>query len=161
MSNINDKVIRVVAFSGKSVDYRMRAVGSMEAAHVKAYSRYLQEDFSKCEGAEEAVRVAISKKDDPEDAKMKKRKEVKGGLSEVDIDIVMQTYTDLVLSCTDEVNFGIVFNSKSWLFPNGDAYMTRTRLRNKHQTVANTQKIILRREFHRTKLGKASKRPDE
>ena len=161
MSSINDKAIRVVAFSGKSTDYRMWAARFMAASHVKAYNRCLLEDFSESEEVDEAVRLAISKQEDPEDAKMKKRKEVKDGLSEVDIDIVMRAYTDLVLACTGEVNFGIVFNSKSWLFPNGDAYLAWTRLRNKHQPVTNTQKIMLRREFHRSKLGKASRSPDE
>ena len=101
MSSINDKAIRVVAFSGKSADYRMWAARFMAAAHVKAYNRYLVEDFSKSEEVEEAVRQAVSNDDDPEDAKMKKRKEVRDGLSEVDIDIVMRAYTDLVLACTD------------------------------------------------------------
>ena len=161
MSNINDKAIRVVAFSGKSADYRMWAARFMAAAHVKAYNRCLLEDFSKSEEIEEAVREAIQKKENAEDAKMKKRKEVKNGLSDIDIDLVMRAYTDLVLACSDEVNFGIVFNSKSWLFPHGDAYLAWSRLRNKHQPVTNTQKIMLRREFHRSKLGKASKSPDD
>lgn len=133
----------------------------MAAAHVKAYNRCLMQDFSKSEEIEKAVKEAIMKEEDPEEAKMKKRKQVKDGLSDVDIDIVMRAYTDLVLACTDEVNFGIVFNSKSWLFPNGDAYLAWTRLRNKHQPVTNTQKIMLRREFHRSKLGKVSKSPDD
>lgn len=161
MSSINDKAIRVVAFSGKSAGYRMGAARLKAASNVNANSRCLVEDFSKTEEINEAVREDISKQEDPEDARMKKRKEVKDGLSEVDIDIVMRPYTDLVLACADEINFGIVFNSKSWLFPNGDAYMTWTRLRNKHQPATNTQKIMLRREFHRSKLGKVSKSPDE
>ena len=70
MSSINDKAIRVVAFSGKSTDYRMWAARFMAAAHVKAYNRCLVEDFSKSEEVDEAVRLAISKQEDPEDAKM-------------------------------------------------------------------------------------------
>ena len=61
MSSINDKAIRVVAFSGKSADYRMWAARFMAAAHVKAYNRCLVEDFSKSEEVDEAVRLAISK----------------------------------------------------------------------------------------------------
>ena len=108
MSNINDKAIRVLAFSGKAADYMMWAARFMAAAHVKAYNRCLMEDFSKSEEIDLAVKEAIIKKENPEDARMKKRKQVKDGLSDVDIDLVMRAYTDIVLACTDEVNFGIV-----------------------------------------------------
>lgn len=63
--------------------------------------------------------------------------------------------------CSDEINFGIVFNAKSWLFPDGDAYLAWVRLRTKHQPSTNSQKIMLRREFHWSRLGKASRSPDD
>ena len=106
-------MIRVVAFSGKSADYRMWTARFIAAAHVKANNRCLLEDLSKSEEIEEVAREAIAKKENAEDARMKKRKEIKDGLSDVHIDLVMRAYTDLVLACSDEVNFGIVFNSKS------------------------------------------------
>ena len=161
MSSINDKAIRVVAFSGKSTYYRMWAARFMAAAHVKAYNRCLLEDLSKREEIKEAVKEGIAKNENAEDARMKKRKEIKDGLSVVDIDLVRRAYMDLVLACSDDVNFGIVFNSKSWLFPQGDAYVAWARLRNKHQPETDTQKIMLWREFHRSKLSKASKSPDD
>ena len=161
MSNINEKAIRIVAFTGKSADYRMWAARVMAAAHVKSYSKCLLQDLSKCEEIEQAVKEAVAKNEDAEDARMKARKAVKDGLSNEDIDIVMKAYTDIMLACTDEINFGIVFNAKSWIFPEGDAYLARVRLRMKHQPTTNSQKIMLRRDFHRSGLRKASRSPDE
>ena len=133
----------------------------MAAAHVKSYSKCLLQDLSKCEEIEQAVRDAVVSREDAEDARMKARKAVKDGLSAEDIEIVMKAYTDIMLACTDEINFGIVFNAKSWLFPEGDAYLAWVRLRAKHQPTTNSQKIMLRREFHRSRLGKATRSPDE
>ena len=161
MMNINEKAIRIVAFSGKSADYRMWAARFMAAAHVKSYSKCLLQDLSKCEQTEEAVREAASKNEDVADARAKAMKTVKDGPSDQDVEIVMKAYTDLMLACTDEINFGIVFNSKSWAFPSRDAYLTWTRLRMKHQPTTNSQKIMLRREFHRSRLGKSTRSPDE
>ena len=47
MSSINEKSIRVVAFSGDTKDYRMWSARFMAAAHVKKYNECLTEDFSK------------------------------------------------------------------------------------------------------------------
>lgn len=47
MSTVNEKVIRVVVFSGKSKDCRIWAVRFMAAAHVKKYHKCLIKDFSK------------------------------------------------------------------------------------------------------------------
>ena len=58
----------------------------------------------------------MANNEDVADARMKERKKVRDGLSAQDIEIVMKAYTDLMLACTDEINFGIVFNAKSWLF---------------------------------------------
>lgn len=56
MSNINEKAIRIVAFTGKSADYRMWAARFMAAAHVKSYSKCLLLDLPKCEEIEQAVK---------------------------------------------------------------------------------------------------------
>ena len=126
MSNINEKAIRIVAFSGKSIDYRMWAARFMAAVHIKSYSKYLLNDFTKSEQIEKAVREAVAKNEDGADMRMNERKKVKDGL-----------------------------------FPDGDAYMAWGRLRSKHQPTTNSQKIMLRREFHRSRLGKATRSPDE
>ena len=123
MTNINEKAIRIVAFSGKSVDYRMWAARFMAAAHVKSYSKCLLNDLSKSEEIEKSIKEALANNEDITDKRMAERKKVKDGLSEEDMEIVMRAYTDLMLACTDEINFGIVFNAKSWLFPDGDAYL--------------------------------------
>ena len=161
MTNINEKTIRVVAFSGKSADYRMWAAMNLAAAHVKSYSKCLTQDLSKCDEIEEAVREAASRNEDVANAREKAKKKVRNGLSSEDVEIVMKAYTDLMLACADEINFGIVFNAKSWLFPYGNAYVAWVRLRTKHQPTTNIQKIMLRRDFHRSRLGKSNRSPDE
>ena len=113
MTNINEKAIRIVAFSGKSTDYKMWAARFMAAAHVKSYSKCLLQDLSKCDEIEKAVSEAALKREDIIDARAKAKKKVKEDLTEDDVEIVMKAYTDLMLACTDEINFGIVFNCES------------------------------------------------
>ena len=72
----------------------------------------------------------------------------------------MRAYQDVMLACSDEVNFGIVFNSKSIIFPKGDAYMAWTRLKQKHEPQTNAQKVMLRKAFHQSRL-KKNEDPDE
>ena len=96
MSNINEKAIRIVAFSGKSVDYRMWAARFVVAAHVKSYSKCLLSDISKSEQIEKAVSEALAKQEDGADVRMKERKKVRDGFSDEDVEIVMKTYTDLM-----------------------------------------------------------------
>ena len=115
--NINEKAIRIVAFSGKLIDYMMWAARFMAAAHVKSYSKYLLDDFTKSEQIEKAVREVVVKDDDGSDIRIKGKKKVKDGLSDEDVEIVMKAYTDLMLACKDEINFGIFFQCKILVVP--------------------------------------------
>ena len=118
-------------------------------------------DLSKSKEIEEALKKAIAKNENAEDVKMAERKKIKDGLSANDIKMVMKVCTDLILACTDKINFGIVFNSKSWLFLDEDAYVAWDGLRMKLQLPTNSQTIMLCWEFHPSKLGKASRSPDK
>ena len=70
MLNINEKAIRIVAFSGKSVDYRMWVARFMAAAHVKSYSKCLLNDLSKSEEIEKTVQEALARQEDATDTRM-------------------------------------------------------------------------------------------
>ena len=147
MSTINEKAIRVVAFSGKSKDYRMWAARFMAAAQVKKYHRCLIEDFSK---------QVVVKKEGESGGDGGSSQE----LTEAQIEMVMRAYTDIMLACSDEVSFGIVFNSKSIVFPEGDAYMAWDRLRQKHEPNSSAYEVMLRKSFHQSRL-KKTEDPDE
>ena len=72
----------------------------------------------------------------------------------------MWAYTDIMLSCSDEVNFGIVFSSKSSACPDRDAYLAWDRLKQKHEPNSNAYKVMLCKSFHQSHLKKMED-PDE
>ena len=162
MVGISEKFIRVVAFSGKSKDYRMWAARFMAGAHVKRYQQCLVEDFSEREIVRRKM-LAEPKKEEETTAQAKARieKDVKEGITEEDVDMVVRAYADLMLACSEELSFGIVFNAKSTIFPDGDAYLAWQRLKRKYEPSTNAQKIMLQREFHQSHLTGITKNPDD
>lgn len=66
-----------------------------------------------------------------------------------------------MLACSEEISFDIVFNAKSSIFPEGDACLAWCRLKRKYEPSTNAQKIILCREFHRSRLVGTTKSPDD
>ena len=162
MVGINEKAIRIVAFSGKSKDYRMWAARFMAGAHVKKYHQCLLEDFSEKEIVKRKL-MAEPKSEGESDVEAKRRiqEEIKAGISDDEIDMVVRAYADLMLACSEEISFGIVFNAKSTIFPEGDAYLAWTRLKRKYEPSTNAQKIMLRREFRQSRLIGTIKSPDD
>jgi len=122
----------------------------MAAAHVKKYNKCLIDDFSK-KGKVKKVDTEVT---------TDLGGEVSTDLTDEQTDMVMRAYHDIMLACSDNVNFGIVFNSKSIIFPEGDAYMAWTRLKQKHEPQTNAQKVMLRKAFHQSRL-KKNEDPDE
>ena len=116
MVSVNEKAIRVVAFSGKSKDYRMWAARFLAGAHVKNYQQCLMEDFSERKIVSKRIKSEASTESEIES-------QIKAGLTSEEEEMVMKAYSDLMLACNDEISFGLVFNSKSNTFPHGDAYM--------------------------------------
>ena len=119
----------------------------MAAAHVKKYHKCLIENFSK--------QVKIKKETTGSGDEGEKKE-----LSVEQVDMVMQIYTDVIRSCSDEVNFGIVFNSKSKIFPKSDALMAWNRLKQNYKPQSNAYKVMLRKSFHQIRL-KKNEDPDE
>ena len=162
MVGINEKAIRIVAFSGKSKDYRMWVARLMAGAHVKKYQQCLVEDFSKREIVKRKM-LAEPKLEGETEVEAKKRiqKDIEEGLTEEEVEMVVRAYADLMLACSEEISFGIVFNSKSTIFPEGDAYLAWQQLKRKYEPSTNAQKIMRRRELHQSRLTSTTKSPDD
>jgi len=69
-------------------------------------------------------------------------------------------YNDLILSCQEDISFGIIEESVSTTFPNGDARVAWKNLRDRFEPNTGAAKVQLKQEFHQTKLSNADKDPD-
>jgi hypothetical protein len=72
----------------------------------------------------------------------------------------VQVYNDLILSCQDDVTFGIVDESISDDFPDGDARLAWKNLRDKFEPSTGAAKVQLKQEFHQLKLSSVEEDPD-
>ena len=140
----------------------MWAARFIAGAHVKKYQQCLLEDFSEKEIVKRKL-LAEPKIEGESEAETKQtvQEDIKAGISAEEIDMVVQAYADLLFACSEEISFGIVFNSKSVIFPEGDAYLAWTRLKRKYEPCTNAQKIMLQREFHQSCLMRTNKSPDD
>ena len=77
-----------------------------------------------------------------------------------DSDLNIQVYNDLILSCQEEITFGIVDESISADFPDGDARLAWKNLQEKFEPNTGAAKVQLKQEFHQLKLGSVENDPD-
>ena len=77
-----------------------------------------------------------------------------------DCEINVQVYNDLILSCQEDVMFGIIDESVSTNFPNGDARLAWKNLKDRFKPNMGAAKVQLKQKFHQLKLGSADKDPD-
>jgi hypothetical protein len=69
-------------------------------------------------------------------------------------------YNDLILSCQEDIAFGIVDESVSVAFPDGDARVAWRNLRARFEPNTGAAKVQLKQEFHQLKLTSAEEDPD-
>jgi len=102
---INEKAIRVVAFSGQSKDYRMWSARFMAGARVKKYHECLIEDFAETDIMKKKVAEAMASETGGETAsvKVKIEKDIKEGITAEQVEMVMRAYADLMLACTEDI----------------------------------------------------------
>jgi len=72
----------------------------------------------------------------------------------------VQVYNDLVLSCQDDITFGIVDESVSTDFPDGDARLAWAKLQEKFEPKTGAAKVQLKKEFHQCKLTSVDEDPE-
>ena len=77
-----------------------------------------------------------------------------------DPELNVQVYNDLILSCQEDVTFGIIDESVSTDFPNGDARLAWKNLKDRFEPNTGTAKVQLKQEFHHRKLGSTDEDPD-
>ena len=76
------------------------------------------------------------------------------------IDDNVLAYNDLILSCQEDISFGIIDESVSTTFPNGDARVAWKNLRARFEPNTGAAKVQLKQEFHQHKLTNADEDPD-
>ena len=69
-------------------------------------------------------------------------------------------YNDLILSCQEEISFGIIDESVSEKFPDGDARLAWKNLQDKFEPKTGAAKVQLKQEFHQMKMTSADEDPD-
>ena len=72
----------------------------------------------------------------------------------------VQVYNDLILSCQDDITFGIVDESISTDFRDGDARLAWKNLQEKFEPSTGAAKVQLKQEFHQLKLSSVDEDPD-
>jgi hypothetical protein len=80
--------------------------------------------------------------------------------AEIDVNLNIQAYNDLILSCQEEITFGIVDESVSEEFPDGDARLAWSNLQDKFEPLTGAAKVQTKLEFHQLKLSSADEDPD-
>jgi len=80
--------------------------------------------------------------------------------TEAELEDNIQAYNDLILSCQEDIAFGIVDESESETFPDGDARVAWTNLKNRFEPNTGAAKVQLKQEFHQLKLASADEDPD-
>ncbi len=69
-------------------------------------------------------------------------------------------YNDLILSCQDDISFGIIEESVSETYPDGDAMLAWKNLSDSFEPKTGAAKVQLKQEFHQLKLTSADEDPD-
>ena len=77
-----------------------------------------------------------------------------------DADKNINAYSDLILACQDDVTFGIIEESVSTDFHDGDARLAWKNLFNKFEPNTGAMKVQLKSEFHKMKLVDPDEDPD-
>ena len=77
-----------------------------------------------------------------------------------DKELNILVYNDLILSCQEDVAFGIIDESVSEQFPDGDARLAWRNLQTRYEPNTGAAKVQLKQEFHLMKLESAEDDPD-
>ena len=144
----DDKAIRVIAFSGKQVDWTVWEEKFMAKANSKGYRKVLL-------GTQ-----IVPKDDDNFDETTAEGKILKKARDANEL-----AYTDLILSidgstANGRVAFNLVRLSKTKDLTYGDARMAWSRLQNKFATKSAPSLMALKKEFTNSRLSKKSEDPD-
>ena len=79
---------------------------------------------------------------------------------DVEEELNVQAYNDLILSCQEDISFGIIDESISETFPDGDARLAWKNLCNKFEPSTGAAKVQAKQEFLQLKLASADEDPD-
>ena len=70
-----------------------------------------------------------------------------------DVEENVQVYNDLVLSCQEDVTFGIIDEAISTDFPDGDARLAWKNLTEKYEPTTGASKVQLKQELSSVQVG--------
>ena len=134
----DEKAIRVLTFSGKQEDWDMWSKKFLAMAKRKKYKGILLGTTA----------IPTEEEELKDDATKKAR------------DANERAYSDLILSCNDEVSFGIVDNAVTDENPSGDARLAWTELVDSFDPEIGTVVAELKREFQTSRM-KLGQKPHE
>ena len=126
-----EKSIRIVTFSGKRNDWRQWSKKFLAVAERKEYRLILEKDSDMIEKTAEEKKKMNS-----------------------------LAYNDLLLSMTDDVSFGLVDESSSVVYPEGDAHMAWGKLMQRYESQTNASRVKLMGQFSSSRLKKNNQDPD-
>ena len=133
-----EKSIRILTFSGKDEDWDMWSKKFLAMAQRKKYKSVL------------TGKTAIPREDavltDDNEKKAREANE--------------KAYSDLILSCTDEVSFGLIESAVTNENPSGDCSLTWKELNSEYDPDMGTALADLKKEFAQSKL-ELEQKPEE
>ena len=108
MKDMSEKAIRVITFSSKKNDWRQWSTKFLAVAEKREYRDILEKD--------------------PEELSIDQNEQMKQN---------SMTYNDLMLAMTEDVNFGLVDEAVSSIYPEGDARSAWGRLMQRYESQSN------------------------
>ena len=72
----------------------------------------------------------------------------------------IQAYNDLILSCQEDISFGIIDESVTVAFPDGDARVAWKNLKDRYEPNTGAAKVQAKQEFQQLKLASSDDDPD-
>ena len=143
MSDLNEKSIRILTFSGKKEDWTMWSDKFLAKASMKGYDVIL--DGSIIIKDDDPSTLSTTQKEAQEEAKKLNKR----------------AYNELILACTDKISFGIVKGAKTKLLPKGDAKEAWNRLKVRFEPNTGTELLTLNKSYMSLELSDVKEDPEE
>ena len=126
-----EKAIRIIAFSGKRSDWRVWSRKFLAVAEKRGYKKILTGTL---------VLLSTSSDDDKQ--------------------LGVNAYNNLLLAINESISFGLVDESISSAYPDGDAGKAWKKLMNQYESQTSASKVKIMGQLHASRLTKRSKDPE-
>ena len=128
---MSEKLIRIVAFTGKRNDWRQWSKKFLAVAEKREYRSILEVNPDKLD-----IKINAKKK------------------------MNSLAYNDLLLAMTEDVSFGLIDEATRSTYPEGDARKAWGKLMQRYESQTNTSRVKLLLQFTSSKLKRSTQDPD-